>query len=201
MARLVLATRNAGKLREITALLAPLGVRVEGLDGFPQVTEIAETGMTFRDNALLKARTVATATGLPVLADDSGLEVDALGGEPGVFSARYGGPELDDAGRCRYLLERLAERGVDQSPARFVCVAALVSGEREVVTEGVWTGLVHGPPRGQFGFGYDPIFYLVDRDSTAAELSADEKNRRSHRGQAMEAMVAAIRSDPGLVGA
>ncbi len=201
MRRLVLATRNRGKIGELRALLADLEVAVVGLDDYPELPEVEEDGDTFEANARKKARAIAAGTGLPALADDSGLVVDRLEGEPGVFSARYGGPGLDDAGRCRHLLARLADRGVDRSPARFRCVVVLIDAHgREHASQGVWEGEVHGPPSGTHGFGYDPIFWLPDREVTAAMLPAAEKNRLSHRGQAVARMVEVLRRSPDLLG-
>ena len=198
--RLVLATRNKGKLAEIQAILDGFGAEVVGLDQFPDLPEVVEDGETFEANALKKARAAAVGTGLPALADDSGLVVDALDGEPGVYSARYGGPGLDDAGRNGHLLAKLAERGVEHSAARFHCVMALVNGAREVCCEGVWEGVVQGPPIGEHGFGYDPLFHPNGGGATAATLPADVKNAQSHRGQALQALLDVLRRDPKLLG-
>lgn len=155
----------------------------------PGATLPAETGATYRDNALLKARAAARLTGLPALADDSGLEVDALGGAPGLFSARYGGPGLDDAGRCARLLAAL--RGVPEGrrTARFRCVIALVDPRGgEHVVEGVAEGRIAEAPRGGGGFGYDPVFYYPPLGRTFAELTDTEKAEVSHRGRAARAL-------------
>ncbi len=198
--KLVLATRNQGKLAEMQAILAGLGAEVVGLDRYPDLPDVVEDGDSFEANALKKARAAAAGTGLPALADDSGLEVDALGGEPSVYSARYGGPGLDDAGRNAYLLTRLAQHGVESSPARFQCVIALVHGATEFCCDGVWEGVVQGPPHGEQGFGYDPIFHPGGGQDTAATLPAAEKNRQSHRGQALQALLQLLSRRPDLLG-
>jgi XTP/dITP diphosphohydrolase len=162
--------------------------RIVGLGDVPGARLPAETGPTYRDNALLKARAAARLTGALALADDSGLEVDALGGAPGVHSARWGGPDLDGAGRCARLLQAL--RGVDEArrTARFRCVLALVEpGGREALVEGVVEGRIAEAPRGRGGFGYDPVFYYPPLGRTFAELSAPEKAEVSHRGRAARA--------------
>lgn len=194
--RLLLATHNRGKLAELQAMLGELGVEVLGLDQYPSLPAVVEDGETFAVNALKKARAAAAATGLPALADDSGLEVDALDGAPGVFSARYGGPGLDDPGRAAYLLEQLAARGLERSAARFRCTVAIVRGRHEALCEAAWEGTVAGPPRGQNGFGYDPIFHPAGGAETAAMLPAAEKNRLSHRGQALAQLLELLRRRP-----
>lgn len=201
MAELVIATRNQGKVAELQAMLAGQGVNVHSLADFPDAPEVEEGEESFVANALKKAREIAAVTDLPTLADDSGLEVDALDGAPGVISARYGGPGLDDPGRCSYLLAQLAVKGLSSSPARFRCVAALVlpSG-REVVCDAAWEGQVAGPPRGANGFGYDPIFTGHGQTQTAAQLPAAVKNELSHRGQALAKLRQALEAEPGLLG-
>ncbi|MDD4857282.1 MAG: RdgB/HAM1 family non-canonical purine NTP pyrophosphatase [Candidatus Krumholzibacteria bacterium] len=187
--RIVLATRNAGKIREIRSILADLDVELLDSSAFPPFPEPPEDGDTFYDNALLKAKAVHRATGLPALADDSGIEVDALGGAPGVRSARFGGAALTDAGRCAKLLEAL--RGVDAEKrgAHFHCVAVLfpAPGKRDgdVATEGFLYGRIAESPRGDNGFGYDPVFFVPERGRTVAEMDAAEKNSMSHRYRAL----------------
>jgi XTP/dITP diphosphohydrolase len=187
---IVLATRNMGKIAELEALLAGFGVAVLGLDAFPDIGEIEETGATFAENARLKARTVALASGLVALADDSGLAVDALSGAPGVYSARYSGENATDATNNAKLLAALeglpeAERG-----CRFISVvAAHAPNGAEILAEGRWEGRVLFAPRGQGGFGYDPLFLDPELGRSAAELSPAEKNARSHRGQALRALL------------
>ena len=181
--RVVLATRNAGKVAELRRILAAYG-DVEVVDAESAgLGDVDETGATFAENALLKARAGATSSGLPTLADDSGLEVAALHGEPGVRSARYAGRHGDDDANLRLVLARLD--GVDDRRGRFVCAAALVVPDgREWVEEGVWDGELVTQPRGTGGFGYDPIFRPVGESRTSAELSPDEKDMASHRGRA-----------------
>jgi XTP/dITP diphosphohydrolase len=186
--RLVLATLNPGKVPELTALLAGVPFEVMALAAFPGATLPEESADSYRDNALLKARAVARAQGVWALGDDSGLEVDALGGAPGVRSARYGGPGLDDRGRCRHLLAALAGVPAEQRTARFRCVVALVDpAGREHLTEAVVEGLIAEAPRGTHGFGYDPVFYYPPRARTFAELAPEEKLRVDHRGRAVRA--------------
>lgn len=188
---LVLATRNAGKIRELHALLSGLGFEVLGLDSFPRLGEIEETGSTFAENSLLKARTVAQATGLVALADDSGLEVDALNGAPGVYSARYSGPGATDEKNNRKLLDALHSVPEERRGCRFVSVVAAVApGGAELLAEGRWEGRVLTAPRGAGGFGYDPLFLDLELGQSAAELAAEEKNARSHRGRALRALLA-----------
>ncbi len=187
----VLATRNAGKIAELEALLAGSGVHVLGLGAFLEIGEIEETGLTFAENAALKARTVALATGLVALADDSGLMVDALDGAPGVYSARYSGENATDATNNAKLLETLAGRPEAGRGCRFVSVvAAHAPNGAEILSEGRWEGRVLTSPRGSGGFGYDPLFLDLELGQTAAELSRADKNARSHRGRALRALLA-----------
>lgn len=184
-ARLVLASNNAGKLRELTSLLAPLHIEViaQGELGVP---EAEEPHPSFVENALTKARHAARITGLPALADDSGLCVDALHGAPGVHSARYGGEPKSDARNNQTLLDALA--GIAYRKARFVSVLVLVRGADDpqpLIAEGEWHGEILEAPRGNDGFGYDPLFYVPDLEQSAAELSHELKNTLSHRGAAM----------------
>ncbi|GAB6067412.1 XTP/dITP diphosphatase [Methylothermus subterraneus] len=190
--RVVLASGNRGKLRELRALLAPHRVRI-----LPQtalaVPEVEETCPTFVENALLKARNAARFTGLPALADDSGLEVEALGGAPGVHSARYAGPDADDAANLAKLLEALADCGEEERRARFRCVLVFLRHAADpspIIAEGTWEGVIAKEPRGEGGFGYDPVFYLPELGRTAAELAPQEKNALSHRGQALRQLLA-----------
>ncbi|MBN1261712.1 MAG: RdgB/HAM1 family non-canonical purine NTP pyrophosphatase [Anaerolineae bacterium] len=185
--RLLLATHNRGKRREWQYFLAGLPFEILLPDDLGFDSEVEETGATYVDNALLKARTLAGASGLPALADDSGLEVDALEGAPGVRSARY---RLGtDAVRYRALLTALEGVPSEERAARFRCVAALVLPDgTERLAEGVCEGVITAAPAGAGGFGYDPVFYLPDQGCTMAELTADEKNRISHRARAASAM-------------
>jgi XTP/dITP diphosphohydrolase len=193
--RLLLATRNAGKLAELQRLLADAvpGVEVVGLGDVPEYPEAPETGATFEDNALLKAREAVRHTGLPAVADDSGITVDALNGMPGVLSARWSGRHGDDAANTALLLGQLADVPPERRGAAFVCAAALVTPDgTEEVLERRWRGAVIGEQRGTNGFGYDPVFVPEGLDLTAAELEPAEKDARSHRGQAFAALVPVI---------
>lgn len=180
--RLVLATGNAGKVRELREILSGLDVSL--LDGsVVDLPDVEETGLTFAANALLKAHATAVATGLPCVADDSGLVVDALGGEPGIYSARYAGPQRDDQANLERVLDQLSPG--DPRTARFVCAAALVLPDgTEHVVEGAMEGTITSPPRGTNGFGYDPIFQPVGHSITTAEMSSADKHAISHRGKA-----------------
>jgi len=195
MRRLLVATLNPGKVRELAQALIPEGLEVYGLDSLEDSTPVEETGATFEENARLKAEGYSRRTSMPVLADDSGLEVDALDGAPGVQSARYGGPELDDAARNRLLVREL--RGITdprRRGARFRCVLALGHGG---ITQATFAGVVEGrildAPRGENGFGYDPLFFHPPSGCTTAELSPAAKQRISHRGQAIAAFLEALR--------
>ncbi len=187
--KLVLASNNAKKLKELDAILAPLGWELVP-QGALGVAETAEPHCTFVENALTKARHAARQTGLPALADDSGLCVDAFGGAPGVQSARYAGEPRSDARNNAKLLAELGEGG--QRSAHFVSVIVFVrhaDDPQPIIAEGEWDGEILSAARGDDGFGYDPLFYLRDLERTAAELDAAEKNRRSHRGQALARLV------------
>ena len=200
MPTLVLATRNAGKVRELAEMLAGSGIDVRSVAEWPELPDVEEDADTFEGNATKKAVTTAQALGLPALADDSGLVVDALDGRPGVYSARYGGPGLTDSDRCVRLLAELGEHGLEASPARFVCAMALARPDGSVVIRrAAWEGTVRGPQRGDNGFGYDPVFEPADSHGTAAQLVSEVKNRLSHRGQALTAMVALLREQPELL--
>jgi XTP/dITP diphosphohydrolase len=183
--RLLIATGNAGKLREYRALLDGLGWELVSPGEIGLAVEVSESGGDYAENAKIKAASFAEASGLVSLADDSGLEVDALGGEPGHLSARYAGPQADDTQRFSRLLERLRGVPLAKRGARFRCLIAVArpSGETELF-EGECQGVVAEAPRGETGFGYDPIFYLPERGCTLAELSLSEKNAVSHRGAA-----------------
>ncbi len=193
--RLVLATANPHKLIELTRLLAADHVDVDlaGLSQFPGAPDVAETGATFADNALLKARAVAAFTGLPSVADDSGLCCDALNGMPGVLSARWSGRHGADAENLRLLLAQLGEVPDERRGAHFSCVAALVlPSAKETLSEGTLVGRLIREPRGAGGFGYDPIFVPDGEDRTTAEMSAAEKDAISHRGRAFRGLAPAI---------
>lgn len=195
---IVIATRNAGKLREFRSLLEParlaaLSLREVGID-----MDFEETGSSFAENARLKALAYSEHTGLPVLADDSGLEVFALDRRPGIYSARYAGPNATDEQRIRKLLAELDARGGERA-ARFVCALALARRGRLLIeSEGECRGVICSAPRGSNGFGYDPVFLFAELGSTYAELSEEEKNRVSHRAHAVRALCAQL--DPGILG-
>ena len=193
--RLLLATRNAGKLAELQRLLADAvpGVAVIGLRDVPEYPEAPETGATFADNALLKAREAVRHTGLSAVADDSGIAVDALNGMPGVLSARWSGRHGDDPANTALLLGQIADVPDERRGAAFVCAAALVTPDgTEEVLERQWRGTVVREPRGSNGFGYDPVFVPAGLTLTSAELAPAEKDARSHRGQAFAALVPVI---------
>jgi XTP/dITP diphosphohydrolase len=183
--RLLVATHNRGKILEYRALLSDLPLAVTWLDEQGIAENVEETGATFAENACLKAAAYAQRTGLWTWADDSGLEVDALDGRPGVYSARYGGPGLSDADRYRRLLAELAAIAPEQRTARFRCVVALaIPGGPIYTAEAAVEGLIVDAPRGAHGFGYDPVFFVPDQQRTMAELEPAIKNRISHRGRA-----------------
>jgi len=193
---LVLATSNPGKLREFRAILGDLPVVFSALDAFPEV-QLPEEGEDYEANAVAKARAVADGAGKPALADDSGLEVSALGGAPGPLSARFGGPDLDDAGRVEKLLAALAASGLEDRSARFVCVVALAFPGGEVITaRGECAGRILDAARGRSGFGYDPVFEVEGDVRSMAELDAVEKNRISHRARALRSLRDAIQQLP-----
>ena len=183
---IVLASGNAGKLAEIARILEDLDIAVVPQSGFG-VTDADETGTTFIENALIKAQHAADVTGLPAIADDSGICVDALGGRPGVYSARYAGPDANDDSNNRLLLSELDGVPDEQRGAAFHCVACFVAPgmEEPIIAEGEWRGRILREQRGAGGFGYDPLFYLPELGKSSAELSPQEKNARSHRGQAI----------------
>jgi XTP/dITP diphosphohydrolase len=185
--RLIVATGNAGKLREFRAALRPDGIEVAGLEALSSVPEVEETGATFEENARIKAEAYSACTDEVVVAEDSGLEVDALGGEPGVRSARYGGPGLDDPGRVRLVLERMEGVPDEQRTARFRCVMALARHGKVIATfEGSVKGHITHAPVGDNGFGYDPIFFHESLGCTFAQVSREQKQQLSHRGKAIE---------------
>lgn len=192
--RVVLASANAGKLRELTALLAPLGLDLVAQTSLG-IESAPETGETFLSNALIKARHAAAASGLPALADDSGIEVDALGGQPGVHSARFAGEGASDADNLAKLLGELQGVPVDRRGARYRCCIVFARGPDDaqpLVADGTWEGRIIPECRGSGGFGYDPVFVPTGLAFTAAELAPDVKNSLSHRGQALRSLVAQL---------
>ena len=197
--QVVLASANAGKQREFAALLAPYGIELL-LQTALGIESIEETGATFAENALLKAHHAARAARLPALADDSGLEVDALRGAPGVRSARFAGAAASDADNNALLLERLAGTALPERTARYRCVLALVRGPDDaapLLAEGLWEGRIGLTPVGHGGFGYDPLFLPVGMSGTAAELSLEVKNRQSHRALALAQLVTKVAAEFG----
>ncbi|WP_214882954.1 MULTISPECIES: XTP/dITP diphosphatase [unclassified Exiguobacterium] len=189
--KLIIATHNPGKVKELEGMLTPLGFEIESLLDYPNAPETDETGTTFEENAALKATEVATYFGHAVLADDSGLEVDALDGAPGVYSARFAGPEKSDEANNALLLEKL--NGETNRTARFVCALCLAKPTGETLTvRGTIEGTIGYSPRGENGFGYDPLFIVPSLHKTAAELEREEKAVVSHRGQALRKLEAEI---------
>lgn len=198
MCKIVLATNNLGKVREVAAVLAEFAVEIVPQSAFA-VPEIDETGLTFVENALLKARNAAHHTGLPALADDSGLVVDALSGAPGIQSARYAGVKATDQANNNKLLAALAEVPMEQRTARFVCALALLHHPTDptpLICQASWEGSILAEPRGRHGFGYDPLFFVPDQQRTSAELEPATKNQLSHRGRALAELARLLRLDP-----
>ncbi|GEB52892.1 MULTISPECIES: RdgB/HAM1 family non-canonical purine NTP pyrophosphatase [Streptomyces] len=194
--RLILATRNAHKVTELKAILADAGLDLDlvGADAYPDILDVKETGVTFAENALLKAHALASATGLPAVADDSGLCVNVLGGAPGIFSARWAGRHGDDAANLDLLLAQLSDIDTAHRAAHFECAAALALPDgTERVVNGQLRGTLRHEPAGSGGFGYDPVLQPDGESRTCAELSAEEKNAISHRGKAFRALVPAVR--------
>ncbi|KMJ56957.1 nucleoside-triphosphate diphosphatase [Bacillus sp. LL01] len=186
MTDIIIATNNPGKVKDFEVILEPKGFQVKSLADFPDIPEVEETGSTFEENALLKAEAVSVHLGKIVLADDSGLEVDALNGEPGVYSARYAGMGKDDGENIHKVLSKLQEVPEEKRSARFVCVLAVVDPEGEKFTvRGTCEGTIAFEPAGQNGFGYDPIFYVKEKQKTMAQLSKEEKSEISHRANAI----------------
>ncbi len=193
---LLVATRNQGKVAEISEILASLDVTWLSLDDVGVNYEVEESGKTFEENAILKVKFYARKTGLLTLADDSGLEVDALDGRPGVHTARFGGPGLTQKQRYQRLLESLSSVPWEQRTARFRCVVALARDQELLGTaSGVCEGMIALKPAGMEGFGYDPIFYLPERNKTMAQLQPNEKHRISHRGRALAALAPLLRAE------
>ena len=194
--RLILATRNAGKIVELRTILgdAGLGVELVGADAYPEIPDVVETGVTFAENALLKAHALAQATGFPAVADDSGLCVDVLGGAPGIFSARWAGRHGDDKANLDLLLAQLGDIAAPHRAAHFACAAALALPDgTERVVMGRLRGTLRFEPAGTNGFGYDPILQPDGYQVTCAEISPEEKNAISHRGEAFRGLVPVVR--------
>jgi non-canonical purine NTP pyrophosphatase (RdgB/HAM1 family) len=184
---IMIATGNLGKAKEFAEMFAKEGYQIKTLKDFPDLPDVAETGSTFEENARLKAETIANILQCPVLADDSGLKVDALGGMPGIYSARFAGEHKSDASNNAKLLYELTDIPDEERTAQFHCTLVLAAPKREsLVVEAEWPGRIGRIPRGENGFGYDPLFIVDKTDKTAAEISSEEKNKNSHRGQAIE---------------
>jgi XTP/dITP diphosphohydrolase len=191
MGEVVLATKNRGKIEEFTSLIGGVFQKITTLTDFDSAPHIIEDGNTFRENALKKARTISEVTQKLTLADDSGLEVEALGGRPGIFSSRYAGESARDKENINKLLHELSN--LSNRKGRFICSLALVSPDgKEIVVEGTCEGIIIDEPRGANGFGYDPVFFIPEMNKTFAELSLEEKNRISHRAHAVNALVKRI---------
>jgi XTP/dITP diphosphohydrolase len=189
--KIVLASNNPGKVREINQLLEKLDIEVVSQSDF-DVPEIEETGLTFVENAILKARNAAHHTGLPALADDSGIEVDALNGAPGIYSARYAGVGASDADNLEKLLKQLNALDKASRLARFQCLMVLMRHENDptpLICQGTWEGEIIDTPQGDNGFGYDPIFYVPSENCTSAQLPPEKKNALSHRGKALQCLL------------
>lgn len=192
--KFILASQNKGKLKEMQAILQELGITVITPSDVSICVQVEETGTTFLENAILKATAVADASGLPAIADDSGLCCDGLDGRPGVYSARYGGPSLDDAGRCQLLLKEMS--GIDDRDAHFICsIACAFPDGRLITAEGMCSGEITREPAGDGGFGYDPVFWLPSRGKTFAQLSPEEKAAHSHRGAALSSFSKKLKAE------
>jgi XTP/dITP diphosphohydrolase len=194
MNKLVLATGNLGKVKELSDMLSSLNIAVVPQSEF-NVSEVAETGTTFVENAIIKARHAAKITGLPVIADDSGLEVDALNGAPGIYSARFAGTDASDKDNLLKLLSELKDVPEEKRTARFWCVLVLMRHSDDptpLICQGFWEGKITTEPSGENGFGYDPIFYVPEKQTTSAQLDKSTKNTLSHRGKALKQLVALL---------
>ena len=195
--KLLVATRNSGKVREFSRMLSDMPFKLVGLDDMCITLEVKETGSTFEENAVIKARAYARASGELTIADDSGLEIDSLNGEPGVLSARYGREDLDDEGRVQLVLDKMKHLPGWERTARFVAVLALVGDEVPggvVTSKGVMEGAIMHEPIGENGFGYDPVFWLSSHAKTTAQLTGEEKDEISHRRVALRGLTATLRS-------
>jgi XTP/dITP diphosphohydrolase len=196
--RIVLASNNAGKVREFNQLLEGSDIEIVPQSEF-SVAEIEETGLTFVENALLKARNAAQHTGLPAIADDSGLEVDALQGAPGIYSARYAGAGAGDLENLQKLLEDLKAVPDEARSARFQCLMVYLRHAKDPtprIFQGTWEGSILHEPCGEYGFGYDPVFFVPDQQCASAQLPPEVKNQLSHRGQALRQLIASLKGSP-----
>jgi len=196
--QIVLASNNPGKVREIGELLTGNDIKIVAQSEF-NTPEVEETGLTFVENALLKARNACKQSGLPSIADDSGLEVDALSGAPGIYSARYAGEGASDEANLQKLLTELKDVPEAKRTARFQCVMVYLEHELDptpIICQGTWEGTILFEPRGNNGFGYDPVFFVPEFDMTSAQMAPEQKNRLSHRAQALMALVHALKAIP-----
>jgi XTP/dITP diphosphohydrolase len=192
---IIIATKNQGKVKEFEALLAPIGFRVHSLLDYPDSIDVEETGNSFEENAILKAEAIAMHYKRMTIADDSGLAIDYLGGKPGIFSARYAGPEKDDQANINKVLEDLSDvHSLLDRSARFICALAIsIPGEKTKTVVGTCEGYIAIEPQGENGFGYDPIFILKNSKQTMANLTKEEKNKISHRAQALKKVIEVIK--------
>ena len=196
METVIIASGNQGKLKEFKELMKDLDVEVKSLKDFPEIGDIEENGASFAENAYIKAKAVYDATGCLSIADDSGLEVDALGGAPGIYSARYAGEEKDDAANNKKLIEEMNDIPDEKRGAQFHCaIVAIDRDGHRYDAEGIVRGMILCTPQGENGFGYDPIFYLPERGMSTAELSPEDKNSISHRGNALRKMKALLEKE------
>ncbi len=196
MQKIVLASNNRGKVRELGEMLAPLDMEVVPQAEF-DIEDADETGLTFVENAIIKARHAAELSGLPAIADDSGLEVDALNGAPGIYSARYAGPGANDEKNLAKLLDALKDVPEEKRTARFQCLLVYMRHAEDptpIICQGTWEGMITTEPHGENGFGYDPVFYVPQHGCTSAELTPEQKNALSHRGQAIRQLVSVLKN-------
>ncbi|MFP7734498.1 XTP/dITP diphosphatase [Priestia aryabhattai] len=193
MREIIIATKNAGKVKDFETLFSPKRFKVKSLLDFPEIEDVEETGVTFAENATLKAETISSALNKPVIADDSGLAIDVLNGEPGVYSARYAGENKDDNANIEKVLQKLSDVPFEKRTARFHCALAIaVPGKSTEIVEGTCEGRILEEKRGENGFGYDPIFFVEKWNCSMAELSKEQKNQISHRANALQKLAPLI---------
>ncbi|MEI2326839.1 XTP/dITP diphosphatase [Priestia megaterium] len=193
MREIIIATKNAGKVKDFETLFSPKGFKVKSLLDFPEIEDVEETGVTFAENATLKAEAISSALNKPVIADDSGLAIDSLNGEPGVYSARYAGENKDDNANIEKVLQKLNDVPFEKRTARFHCALAIaVPGKRTEIVEGTCEGHILEEKRGENGFGYDPIFFVEKWRCSMAELTKEQKNQISHRANALKKLAPLI---------
>lgn len=193
MREIIIATKNAGKVKDFETLFSPKGFKVKSLLDFPEIEDVEETGVTFAENATLKAEAISSVLNKPVIADDSGLAIDALNGEPGVYSARYAGENKDDNANIEKVLQKLNDVPFEKRTARFHCALAIaVPGKRTEIVEGTYEGHILEEKRGENGFGYDPIFFVEKWRCSMAELTKEQKNQISHRANALKRLAPLI---------